>query len=194
MNELTFKTLTIRYEKNAHYVFDAEGTHVFINDFKNDINTIHIDDDYFIVIYKTYILLCSSENGLIKFEAIYPLNTNTNNSDIYMYKANKSYLCITYHPKEYNPSIINVMKNDKIDLKYKKIKKNNYLFLYEFDLNDISFGNSYTFFDAFNGGIIHSLCNNNILKTINHYTGKIKNEYDLNEYEDINNDSNKNIV
>ena len=121
MNELTFKTLTIRYEKNAHYVFDAEGTHLFFNDFKNDINTIHVNDDYFIVIYKTYILLCSSENGFMKFEAIYSLNTN--NSDIYMYKANKSYLCITYHPKEYKLSIINVMKNDKIHLKYKKIKK-----------------------------------------------------------------------
>ena len=184
INELTFKTLTIRYEKNAHYVFDAEGTHIFFNDFENDINTIYVDDDYFIVIYKTCILLCSSQNGFMKFEAIYPLDAN--NGDIYMYRANKSYLCITYHPKEYNPSIINVMKNDKIDLKYKKTKKNNYLFIYEFDLNDISFSSSYAYLDAFNGGIIHSLCDNNILKIINHYTGKIKSEYCLDN--DMNND------
>lgn len=186
-NELTFKTLTIRYEKNAHYVFDYNGTHIFLNDFKNNINTHIIDDNYFIIIYKVYIILCSSFNGLLKFEAIYPLNSF--DSDIYMYKANRSYLCITYHPKEYNPSIINVIKNNNFNLKFKKIKKNNYFFQYDFDLNGMTISESYIYFDSFKGGIIHSLSDKNILKIINYYTGEIKKEYRLDE--NIDSDINK---
>ena len=178
-NEIKFKSLIIRYEKYIHYVFDTEGTHIFLNKFNNEINTKYIDDNYFIVIYDKYILLCSAQDEHLKFEAIYPLNSE--NSNINMFKANKSYLCVTYHPIEFSPALINVMKNNDVEIKYEKINKNNSYFQYNFDLKDIKFVNSFAYQDSFNGGHLHSLSDDNILKMIDHHTGKLKEDYNLDE-------------
>lgn len=180
-NQIKFGSLYIRYEKNIHYVFDAEGTHIFLNKFNNEINTRYIDDNYFIVIYDKYILLCSSQDEHLKFEAIYPLNSE--NSNIDMYKANKSYLCVTYHPIEFSPALINVMKNNYVEIKYEKINLNNSnsCFQYNFNLKDVKFINSFAYKDSFNGGYLFSLSNDNILRIVDHHTGKLKEDYNLDE-------------
>lgn len=58
--------------------------------------------------YDKYILLCSSQDEFLKFEAIYSLNSK--NSNINMFKANNSYLCVTYHPIKFGPGILSFGK------------------------------------------------------------------------------------